>query len=41
MGNSMLKRDLEQHDKPIQVQSSSVKFKYLDISLHEYGTEMC
>lgn len=34
-------RDLEQHDKPMSTQSSSVKFKYLDISLHEYGTELC
>lgn len=32
MGNFVLKRDLEQHDKPIQAQSSSVKFKYPDIS---------
>lgn len=38
MGNFVLKRDLEQHDEPIQAQSSSVKFKDLDISLHEYGT---
>lgn len=40
MGNSVLKRDLEQHDKPIQAQPSSVKFKHLDISLHEHGTEL-
>lgn len=41
MGNFVLEGDLEQHGKPLQAQSSSVKFKYLDISLHEYETELC